>query len=214
MKITTVSIGEAYHPQAERLQRSLKDIPVTVINESHPDYTQVNADPLINGLYHKANFANYIEADQNEPILFMDADAFTLKDNPFEDFTIPEGTDIAFVQYKGKWHFPDQIRQQAFDHFGYKINSGFLWFKDLQTAQLVCTAFASEYLKRVELYGNVHNVTKNEYDEYALMIALKDLNLNIHLLDSKWNDWELSTEEEFEASDSVFFQSHDYLDIV
>jgi hypothetical protein len=39
------------------------------------------------------------------------------------------------------------------------------------------------------------------------------LDYKIELLDGKWNDWELGTEEEIKSSKSIFFQSHDFLEI-
>lgn len=33
-------------------------------------------------------------------------------------------------------------------------------------------------------------------------------------LNKKWNDWELNSEADIRNSNSIFFQSHDLLDIV
>lgn len=209
----TVAIGEKYHTEAKRLAQCLNN-DLVIIDESHPQYEVINPDPLINGLFHKTNFANYLQGeDENQPVLFCDADLFSLIKNPLETFQVNESTDIAFVPYKGKWHFPDAIRQEAFDHFGYKINSGFIYFKSLEIAKAVCTAWAAAYLERVALYGVAPNIYKNEYDEYALMLALKGKGYTIELLDKKWNNWEVSTVEGIQASDSIFFQSHNYIDL-
>lgn len=143
----------------------------------------------------------------------MDADLFSLGKDLLKKFKVKKDTDIAFVPYGGKWYYPDQIRQKAFNHFGYKINSGFIYFRNLSIAKDVCTAWANAYPERVKLYGIAPNVTKNEYDEYALMIALMDKTYKIELLSQKWNNWELKTEEEILKSDSPFFQSHSLLDI-
>ena len=206
MKLFSVAIGENYEKEAVRLQRTV-NLPIEVFTKSSDKYVEVNTDPLINGLWHKANFANYI-APTEQPIVFMDADMFTLSENPFETFSVQPDTDFAYVPYKGKWHFPDSIRQEAFNYHGHKINSGFMYFKNLEVAQTICTLWSAEFLKRP-----LHWI-KNEYDEYSLMIALMQLNFKVELLDSKWNDWELRTEEEIRNSNSIFFQSHQFLDIV
>ena len=206
MKLFSVAIGTKYEREAERLKRSVP-LPVEVFTESSEKYKKVNEDPLIDGLWHKANFANYID-ETDGPVVFMDADMFTLRKNPFDEFQVPNDVDVAYVPYTGKWYLPDATRQQATDFHGHKINSGFLYFKNLEIAQIICTKWAEELLKRP-----LHWI-KNEYDEYALMITLMDMNYKVELLDSKWNVWELKTEEEIKASSSIFFQSHDFLDII
>jgi hypothetical protein len=205
MNLYSVAIGEQYEKEAVRLQRTI-NFPIEVFTKANNKYEEVNADPLINGLYHKANFANYIDNAEG-PVIFMDADMFTLKQNPFQDFYINQDVDFAYVPYEGKWFFPDSIRQDAFNHHGHKINSGFMYFKNLEIAKNICTKWSEELLNRP-----LHWI-KNEYDEYALMIALKEMNYKIELLDKKWNNWELSTEEEIKESNSVFFQNHDFLEI-
>jgi hypothetical protein len=205
MKLFSVAIGEKYELEAGRLKSSVSN-DIEVFTKLNSKYVQVNEDPLINGLWHKCNFANYIDEAEGA-VVFMDADMFTLTENPFETFNIKEDTDFAYVPYQGKWHFPDIIRQEAFNHHGHKINSGFMYFKNLEIAKDICTKWAEEFLKRP-----LHWI-KNEYDEYALMIALMDMNYKVELLDVKWNDWELGTEEEIKSSNSIFFQSHDFLNI-
>jgi hypothetical protein len=212
MKLFSVAIGHQYEIEAQRLQRSIDQHPVEVFHAERPEYSEVNADPLINGLWHKCNFANYIK-QADGAVVFMDADMFTLTDNPFETFSVADDTDLAYVPYEGKWHFPDEARQVAFNHHGHKINSGFMYFRTLEIAQDICTIWTKEYDKRIELYGKVSNINKNEYDEYALMIALMQRQYKVQLLDKKWNDWELSTEDEIRNSNAIFFQSHDHLTI-
>lgn len=213
MNIITVAIGAHYETVSKRLLNSLGRF-VYVIDVNHSQYTQISNDHLINALYHKCNFANLIEVeDPSIPILFCDADMFALQDNPLETFDVPSGTDVAYVPYKGKWHLPDSTRQNAFDYHGHKINSGFLWFKDLSTAQAVSSQWAHEYLEREKIYNVEQGTSKYEYDEWALMIALQKMSLNIHLLNSKWNKWTLSTLEEMQASDGVFFQSHEHFNL-
>lgn len=212
MKLFSVAIGEKYEREAQRLNRSLGGI-VEVFTKDSPLYLQKSADPLIDGLWHKTNFANYIE-ETAEPIIFIDADAFTLKQNPFADFSVDENTDFAYVPYSGNWHLPDTIRQNAYNFHGHKINSGFMYFKNLELAKAICNQWQFEYLEREKLYNVQAGTSKYEYDEWALMIALSKLNYTTQILDKKWNDWTLSTKEEMLASNSIFFQSHEFLSII
>ena len=211
MKLFSVAIGEQYEKEAVRLQRTV-NLPIEVFTKKNDKYIEVNSDPLINGLWHKCNFANYID-EAKVAVVFMDADMFTLTENPFDTFKVKKSTDFAYVPYQGKWHLPDAIRQSAFDFHGHKINSGFMYFKNLEIAKKICNQWQYEYLEREKLYDVHKGTSKHEYDEWALMIALTKLNYKIELLNSKWNVWELGTEEEIKASNSIFFQSHSFLEI-
>jgi hypothetical protein len=211
MKLFSVAIGEQYEKEALRLQRTVK-LPIEVFTKSSDKYVEFNPDQLINGLWHKCNFANYIDKAEGA-VVFMDADMFTLTENPFSAFNIGEDTDFAYVPYKGKWHLPDTIRQEAFNYHGHKINSGFMYFKNLEIAKDICNKWQYEYLEREKLYDVDKGTSKYEYDEWALMIALMKLNYKVELLDSKWNDWEPGAEQEIRDSKSIFFQSHDFLEI-
>jgi len=214
MKLFTVAIGTQYHLESERLVRSLNQ-PIEIFKENNQLYEVKSEDPLINGLYHKSNFANYItDAQTGQPVVFMDADMFTLSENPFAEFSVPNNADIAYVPYEGRWWLPDEIRQSAFDFHGHKINSGFLYFKNLEVAKTVCNQWQYEYLEREKLYDVEKGTSKYEYDEWALMIALQKLNLSAHILDKKWNEWELNSEADIRNSNSIFFQSHYFLDIL
>jgi hypothetical protein len=206
MKLFSVAIGEQYELEAKRLQESMQPLDVRVFTNA--DLPVTNDDPLINALYHKSNFANYID-EADGAVVFMDADMFTFHDNPFADFSVDATTEIAYVPYDGKWWLPDTIRQEAFDFHGHKINSGFLYFKNLEVAKRICDQWQYEYLEREKLYDVTKGTSKYEYDEWALMIALMKLKPKVELLDKKWNVWELSTKEEMLESGSVFFQSHD-----
>jgi hypothetical protein len=213
MNIATVAIGETYEIEAQRLQRSVP-YQINQFDKKSNLYRRVHEKQLIDGLYHKSNFANYLP-DLHGPVIFMDADMFAVKPFPFDSWEVNNDADIAFAPYSGKWYYPDQVRQRAFSHFGYKINSGFIYFKNIHVARSVCDKWSVAYLDRVkDYYIEGRFAHESEYDEYALMIALMGMNLNIQILDKKWNDWELSTKEEIMASDSIFFQSHDHLDIV
>lgn len=212
MNLYTVAIGEKYEIEAKRLQESMLPLEVKVFTNN--DVKRKNEDDLINGLYHKCNFANYIQ-DIEGPIIFQDADMFTLSKEPFKDFNVHNDTEFAYVPYKGKWYFPDEIRQSAFDYHGHKINSGFMYFKNLEIAQIICTQWQYEYLEREKLYDVEKGISKNEYDEWALMIALQKLNdIKVELLDSKWNNWELKDKDLILNSESIFIQSHNHLDIL
>jgi hypothetical protein len=89
-----------------------------------------------------------------------------------------------------------------------------MYFRNLEIAKDICTNWAEEFLKRP-----LHWI-KNEYDEYALMIALINMDYKVELLDGKWNHWELGLKSFEEKScdsilnsNSIFFQSHNFLDI-
>jgi hypothetical protein len=211
MKLFSVAIGEKYEKEAVRLQRTVK-LPIEVFTKTSDKYVEVNSDPLINGLWHKCNFANYID-QADGPVIFMDADMFTLTENPFETFNVKEDTDFAYVPYEGKWYLPDVIRQDAINFHGHKINSGFMYFRNLEIAKDICNKWQYEYLEREKLYDVDKGTSKYEYDEWALMIALMKLDYKIENLNKKWNAWELGTEEEIKASSNIFFQSHDFIEI-
>lgn len=214
MIVASTAINKQYEIEVERLKRSI-GVPVDVFTMSSSQYKERSTDPILDGLYHKSNFANYLKGEKDESVLFCDADLFSLKKNPLKTFKPKKNTDVAYVPYKGRFHFPDKARQEAFDYHGYKINSGFMYFRTLELAQEICREWSEIYLKRHQLYeAKTQGVTKYEYDEYALMIALMNKPYNIEHLDSKWNDWELSSKDEILNSESIFFQSHKHLDII
>jgi hypothetical protein len=90
MKLFSVAIGKKYEIEAMRLKHTVSN-DIEVFTKSNNKYIEVNSDPLINGLWHKCNFANYID-NINSFVIFMDADMFTLTNNPFESFTIKKDT--------------------------------------------------------------------------------------------------------------------------
>lgn len=205
MKLFSVAIGEQYEREAERLS---KCVPVEVFTKDNSNYERVNDDPLIDGLWHKTNFANYIDDDVKGPVIFMDADIVCFDEDPFKDFKVKKGTEVAYVPYDHKFYLPDKIRQDVFDYHGHKINSGFMYFKDLKTARKICDHWQNSYLEREKLYDVEKGTSKHEFDEWALMITLKELNPKIELLDKKWNVWEFDTKEEMLNFGGVFFQTH------
>ena len=213
MNLFTVAIGKKYEIEAQRLENSLSPLNITIFTSN--DVQNVTDNPVINGYYHKTNFANYINSAEG-PVIFMDADMFTLSDNPFQDFSVAADTEFAFVPYPETWHLPDETRQSAYDFLGCKINSGFLYFKDLETAKRICTEWQQVYLERENNHVGIRkNKNSYEYDEWSLMIAIQNLNnIKTEHLDVKWNNWDLNEEYEIRNSDSIFFQSHFNLNII
>lgn len=212
--IATVAIGSQYEKEAQRLCKSLAKR-VFIFTEISDEYELIDKDPYINGLYHKSNFANYIKKDVDGPLFFMDADMFTLKKDPFSEFKVSSSTEFACVADLGKWYINDPYRQSLSNYFDLKYNSGFMYFKNLQIAKKICKLWNSQYKKRIVLYNNPDRIeNKHETDEWALMYSLKKLNIKTQLLDKKWNTWHLKTVEEIKNSNAIFFQSHNYLDIL
>lgn len=199
MTYYTVAIGDNYILEAERLKKSLPSI--SIFTDKHPKYKVLGQSQLSDGLYHKSNFANYIDKAEG-PVFFMDADLYSEIKKPMDSFKKPsKDVDIAFVPYKGKWYFPDEERKQAENKLGCKINSGFIYFKDLETAKKICTEWLEVLKRRLPL--NVH-----EYDEYSLMIALVNGNYKWEFLDEIWNDWGENTLGEPMLENSIFKQKH------
>jgi len=218
--VATVAIGDSYEREAARLKKCI-DHDLIVFDKSNSSYKKMDDDPLIDGLYHKTNFANYIEGyNENSPVIFCDADLFSLKPKPLSTFKPHKDTDIAYVPYQGKFHYPDNLRQEAFEWFEYKINSGFMYFKSLKIARDIGDEWRIKYLERSK-------INKFEYDEIALMYVLQKYDYNIELLDLKWNNWyhnskltPRSVMERKEAIDfynkngGIFFQAHDMITIL
>ena len=211
--LATTAINLRYETEAARLKRCVGDT-LQTFKTSSDQYQKQSDDPLIDGLYHKTNFANYVEGDLSHPVLFMDADLFSVYENPLETFEVDLGTDIAYVPYTGTFHYPDALRQEAFAAFNYKINSGFVYFKSLQFAREICDEWREKYLERSQ-------INKFEYDELALMYVLKDKSLNVQQLPLIWNNWyyndKLNNMEPIyrkatilaNEENCIFYQSHD-----
>ena len=218
--ISTVAIGDSYEREAARLKKCIGD-ELIIFDKSNSSYKKMDDDPLIDGLYHKTNFANYLEGyNEDHPVLFCDADLFSLKSNPLSTFQPKADTDIAFVPYQGTFHYPDNLRQEAFEWFIYKINSGFMYFKSLKLAKDIGNEWRIKYLERSK-------INKYEYDEIALMYVLQKYNYNIELLDLKWNNWYHNSKlnpstyiqrkeavEFYNETGGIFFQAHDMLNIL
>lgn len=217
--VATVAIGKSYELEASRLKKCI-DHDLFIFDKSHSSYKKIDDDPLIDGLYHKTNFANYIEGNENSPVIFCDADLFSLKEKPLSTFQPKKDTDIAFVPYQGKFHYPDNLRKEAFEHFDYKINSGFMYFKSLKLAKDIGNEWRIKYLERSK-------INKFEYDEIALMYVLQKYNYNLELLDLKWNNWyhnsKLTSRTQMERKEAIefynlnggiFFQAHDMITIL
>jgi len=198
MNYYTVAIGENYIKEANRLKQSVPSLNIFTTESSK--YKTLGDSQLVDGLYHKANFASYIDRAKG-PVFFMDADLYSNIDNPMETFKVSEDVDIAFVPYKGKWYFPDEERIQAVEKLGCKVNSGFMYFKDLKTAKKICKEWLEVLKRRLPL--NVH-----EYDEYSLMVVLANGDYKWEFLDDIWNDWGENTMGEPILENSIFRQKH------
>ena len=199
MNFYTVAIGDNYLVEASRLKKSVPTLNIFDVN--HSLYTQLGDSQLADALYHKSNFANYIDDSVEGPIFFMDADLYSDLENPMSSWEISNDVDIAYVPYEGQWFFPDEERIKATKKLGSKINSGFIYFKNLEVAKLICTEWYKIVQRRLPL--NVH-----EYDEYSLMIALDNLDFKFQNLDPKWNDWGENTQGEPAVENAIFKQKH------
>ena len=62
MNYYTIAIGDNYLVEANRLKKTIPTLNIFSVN--HPLYTQLCESQLGDGLYHKANFANYIVIDE------------------------------------------------------------------------------------------------------------------------------------------------------
>ena len=116
-------------------------------------------------------------------------------------WNIAENIDVAYVPYEGQWFFPDKERISATNKLGSKINSGFIYFKNVTVAKNICNEWYKIIKRRLPL-----NIC--EYDEYSLMIALNNLNYKFQNLESKWNDWGENTQGEPMQKDAIFKQKH------
>lgn len=199
MNFYTIAIGGNYLIEANRLKKSIPTLNIFDIN--HPLYVELDKSQIENALYHKSNFANYIDDSVKGPIFFMDADLYSDIENPMSFWEISDDVDVAYVPYKGQWFFPDEERIKATKKLGSKINSGFIYFKNIEIAKTICTEWYKIMQRRLPL--NVY-----EYDEYSLMIALDNLDFKFQNLDPRWNDWGENTEGQPMLEDAIFKQMH------
>lgn len=190
MNIVSVAVGKQYELEVQRL---VKAYPQTiVITERTPGVETKYKQPILNGLTTKANFANLVFDNLEGPVLLCDADLYPVVENPLQYFQVKKDTDIAYVVYGGKWHYPPKLKhfEEAVNKVG-KINSGFMYFKNLEVAREVCTKWSQKYRERMDDYleGRSGDDREGEYDEPSLCLVLAEENYNLELLDPKWNIW-------------------------
>lgn len=206
MNIVSVAVGKQYELEVQRL---LKHYPQTiVITERTPGVETSFTNPLLNGLATKCMFGTLLPQDLKGPIIFCDADLYPVVEDPLQHFKVKEETDIAYVTYPGTWHFPPRLKdfEIAIKKTG-KINSGFMYFKNIDVCREICSKWHKEYLKRMNLH--ISGIEKadltGEYDEPSLVFVLNKENYNTEFLDSKWNVWNTS---DCPKEKAYFVQTH------
>ena len=205
MNIVSVAVGKQYELEVQRL---LKHYPQTiVITERTPGVETSFANPLLNGLATKCMFGTLLPQDLKGPIIFCDADLYPVVKDPLQHFKVKEETDIAYVIYPGTWHFPPSLKdfEKAIKKTG-KINSGFMYFKNIDVCRDICSKWHKKYLERMNEYltGKVIGDRKGEFDEPSLILVLEKESYILEFLDQKWNVWNGSN-----IPDKIYFrQSH------
>jgi len=190
MNLVSVAVGAQYELEVQRL---LKSYPQTfVITERTEGIETQYSNAILNGLTTKANFANLIPSDLEGPVLLCDADLYPVVEDPLQFFSVKLETDIAYVVYGGKWHYPPKLKyfEEVVNKVG-KINSGFMYFRDIEIARDVCTKWSKLYKERMDeyIFGRSGDDRKGEYDEPSLCLVLAKENYNLEFLDPKWNVW-------------------------
>jgi hypothetical protein len=197
MNIVSVAIGVQYELEVQRL---VKAYPQTiVITERTPGVETSFSLNILNGLATKCKFGLLVPEDLKGPILFCDADLYPVIEDPLKFFSVRLETDIAYVVYPGTWHFPPRLSafQEAIKKTG-KINSGFMYFRNIEVCRDVCSKWHKEYLKRMNHLRSAPEVnlavdyptSAGEYDEPSLVFVLNNENYNLEFLDPKWNVWD------------------------
>ena len=201
MNIVSVAVGKQYELEVQRLVKHY--LQTIVITERTPGVETSFDIPVLNGLATKCKFGTLIPQDIKGPVIFCDADLYPVIENPLQYFKVKEETDIAYVTYPGKWFFPKRLEkyQEAIRKTG-KINSGFVYFKNIEVCRDVCAKWYKEYLKRMDMYKDSGI---GEYDEPSLVFVLYNENYNLEFLDQRWNVWDTSNCPKEEA---YFVQSH------
>jgi hypothetical protein len=94
---------------------------------------------------------------------------------------------MAFVPYPGKFHAADPEIAAAFASGAPWVNSGFLYFKNADTARAVSAAWCAEYRSRIARMLGGERLDPN--DEWPLILVISRLALSLEPLELKWNDW-------------------------
>jgi len=213
MNIVSVAVGKQYELEVQRL---VKAYPQTIIITERASGVETSFDiPVLNGLATKCKFGLLIPDNLKGPILFCDADLYPVIDDPLQHFEVKEETDIAYVVYPGTWHFPPNLKdfEKAIKKTG-KINSGFIYFKNIDICKDICFKWHKKYLERMNEYltGKVIGDRKGEFDEPSLVFVLEKENYNLEFLDPKWNVWGNNITINYTLSHKVsncyFRQSH------
>ncbi len=204
MNIVCVAIGKQYELEAKRL---LKEYPETILITEETEGIEKSFEmPLLNGLATKCLFGTLLPKDLKGPILFCDADLFPNTSDPLQYFKVKEETEIACVIYSGNWNFPKRLEayQNAIRKVG-KINSGFLYFKNIEVCQDVCKKWHEEFVKRNQEHLENPDGSTGIYDEPALIAVLASENYIIEHLDPRWNVWDTS---DTPKENAYFIQGH------
>lgn len=218
--MVSVAIGEQYEKEVARL---LEAYPQTIVITSETDGIETAFTiPTLNGLATKCKFGLLIPQDLDGPIIFCDADLHPVVEDPMQYFEVKPETDIAYVTYGGTWHFPEKLKkfEKSIQKTG-KINSGFMYFKNIDICRDVCSKWHKEYLKRMSHYLSAESMPSDvidwtqyldeaipkagEYDEPSLVFVLNETDYNLEFLDPKWNVWEMYDKSQ---NNAYFIQSH------
>ena len=195
--IVSVAIGEQYEKEVARLTESYPST-IVITSETAGIETAFKM-PLLNGLATKCKFGLLIPQNLQGPIIFCDADLYPVVENPMQYFQVKPETDVAYVTYGGTWHFPERLKdfERCIQKVG-KINSGFIYFKNIDICRNVCSDWDKEYLKRMNNYLQSpaldlvidYPSDAGEYDEPSLVFVLDKAKYNLEFLDPKWNAWD------------------------
>ena len=157
MNIVSVAVGKQYELEVQRLVKAYPQ--TTVITERTPGVENTFSLSLLNGLSTKCKLGLLIPSNLKGPILFCDADLYPVVEDPLQYFQVQKETDIAYVVYSGTWHFPPRLStfQEAIKKTG-KINSGFMYFRNIEICRDVCFKWHQEYLSRMNHLRDVPDV--------------------------------------------------------
>ena len=187
--IIAIAMGSQYELEVQRLIREYPETRV-ITNKTEGVETRY-AEPLLNGLVTKSNFASFLPDDLEGSVFLCDADLVPMGPDPLSQFTVRPDTDFAYVPYPGTWHYPDNELTRICKKIP-KINSGFIYFKNVVVAKDISKKWHQKYLERNEEYlsGKVNQNRIGEYDEPSLMYALDKMNYCWECLDKGWNNWD------------------------